>query len=119
MKIVLVRAWPTFAPISSISRIGTHRSIFGVTSRTKLVSRKARPHPGPNLGLAPLPRGEGDMVAASWPGDGARSVRVHGSNVHPILEVETLHESPRPMLDFSCRNQTKKEFKLGRFEVSV
>ena len=26
----------------------------------------AHPHPGPNLGLAPLPRGEGDVVPVRW-----------------------------------------------------
>ena len=50
-------------------------------SQREVGGTKARPHPNP------LPRGEGDIVAASWPGEGARLTLVRGFNARILRGI--------------------------------
>jgi len=56
----------------------------------------ARPHPGP------LPRGEGEVVPASWPGNGARLARIQGFSARVLRGDLTRHLLPAWHLSFLC-----------------
>ena len=68
------------APKTRVDRAPSFGQDAGAISshetRGKVSVKKARPHPGP------LPRGEGEVVSASWQDDGARSVQ--GFTVHDL-----------------------------------
>ena len=57
----------------------------------------ARPHPGPNLGLAPLPRGEGEIVSASWQYACGEFALVRGFNARDFRgNLSPAEVEPRP-----------------------